>query len=66
MPLGSGEVFVIVGAPPPAQGLWSEALLRGLGAPTVKSLLLLSVSVQPLLFLMAAVVFESTAVEVVS
>ena len=53
VPFGRGEALVIIGPP---QELASEAELRGLGAPTVKSAPLLSVSAQPLLFLSAAVV----------
>ena len=40
--------------------------MRGFGAPTLKSALLLSVSVQPWLFLSAAVVLLSVAVGAVS
>ena len=43
-----------------------RALLRGFGAPTVKSEALLFVSVQPLLLRSAAVVLASTAVGLVS
>ena len=53
VPLGA------VGPPQPLAGL---ALLRGVGAPTVKSELLLSVSVQPPRLRRAAVVLERTAV----
>src|SRR5437016_8158007 len=52
-------------APPPPQVFVIE-LLRGIGPLTVKSSELLSVSVQPLLILIAAVVFESTMVGEVS
>jgi hypothetical protein len=47
------------GAPHDTAGL---ALLRGFGAAVVKSLELLSVSVQPLEIRIAAVVFDRTAV----
>src|SRR6267378_3000882 len=45
----------------PPQMLKSSLVLRGLGALAVKSLELLSVSVQPPLFLMSAVVFDRPA-----
>ena len=44
---------------PVGQGLAAVAVLRGVGAPAVKSVELLSVSVQPPAALKAAVVFES-------
>ena len=52
-------------APPPPQKFVIE-LLRGIGPLIVKSKELLSVSVQPLLILIAAVVFESGMVAAVS
>src|SRR6266550_3472472 len=52
--------------PPALHTFVAEALLRGTGETTVKSELLLSVSVHPPAFLSAAVVFVSAAVEVVS
>ena len=52
----------MVGVEHPPQIFSGEDELRGLGAPVVKSALLLSVSVQPLLKRSAAVVLESVAV----
>jgi hypothetical protein len=46
----------------PPHGLSGEAVLRGAGAPVVKSALLMSVSVQPLLRRIAVVVFVRVAV----
>ena len=69
LPPGSTEVGLAEpeadSAPPPEQELAFE-LLRGIGPPTLKSILLLSVSWQPFCFLIAAVVFERMAVGEVS
>jgi hypothetical protein len=59
----AGVVLLTLGAAsPPPHGASGEAVFRGFGAPAVKSPELLSVSVQPLLFLRAAVVLVSTGV----
>src|SRR5689334_17352913 len=55
-------VAVLVGPPPPVQGLNAEAVLRGFGAPVLKSAVLLFVSTQPLPFRSTAVVFDGAAV----
>ena len=47
-----------VGSMEPLQGVAGEAALRGLTVPAVKSVELLSVSVQPLFVLTSAVVFD--------
>ena len=51
-----------VGSMEPLQGVAGEAELRGLTVPAVKSTELLSVSVQPLFVLTAAVVLVNVAV----
>jgi hypothetical protein len=53
-------------APLAVQELVAEAVFRGVGAPIEKSALLLSDSVQPLVLLIAAVVFERVPTAVVS
>src|SRR5918996_3041423 len=61
-----GVLLATEGALSASQRKGSATLLRGLGDPTLKSVLLLSVSVQPWLFLSAAVVLLSVAVGAVS
>src|ERR687891_1829378 len=62
----AGVLLATEGAVSASQTCGSTVLLRGLGAPTLKSALLLSVSAQPSLFLSAAVVLLSVAVGAVS
>src|SRR5919202_2763050 len=58
----AGVVLETDGATSPWQSNVGNDRLRGFGAPAVKSAALLSVSVQPLPFRSAAVVFESAGV----
>jgi hypothetical protein len=64
--LFAGVVELTAGAPSPTHGLRVLWVLRGVGAPTVKSAALLSVSTQPPPLRWADVAFVVAAVGAVS